>query len=460
MLVSVLKALMGSAARRPLAVGLAVGLLAAVGGGLALRLEPSAATDTLVGRGTDSFKATDRYHQRFGEDAVIVLVRGDLSKLVLTSDIERLLGLEGCISGNAPKGAKIRGGANGPCGRLAREKPVKVVFGPGTFINESVRQISDQFGARTRAKAEQAKRASDAAYKLARGRGYSKQRSRQFGKQAEQLVYNEFLRDSLQLALRYGIRSIPKLNDPDFVAQLVFDNTKRAGTPKARFAYLFPNRNSALVQVRLKPGLSESRRREAIELVRGAVAMSDWRLRNGGTYVVTGAPVVVADLTDSISSSILLLLVAALIVMALTLAVVFRAPARLLPLGVAVAAAGLTFGVLSLLGAELTMASIGVLPVLIGLAVDYAIQLQARIQERRAPTFAAAVDGVAADGAPTVAIAAAATAAGFLVLALSPVPMVRAFGFLLVGGIALALLCALTLGVAALSGCGPAAQPA
>ena len=50
-----------------------------------------------------------------------------------------------------------------------------------------------------------------------------------------------------------------------------------------------------------------------------------------------------------------------------------------------------------------------------------------------------------------MATAAAATAAGFLVLALSPVPMVRGFGLLLVAGIALALGCALTLGVAALS---------
>ena len=100
----------------------------------------------------------------------------------------------------------------------------------------------------------------------------------------------------------------------------------------------------------------------------------------------------------------------------------FRARLRLLPLAIALAAAALTFGALSLAGASLTMASIAVLPVLIGLAVDYAIQLQSRTQQ----------DGVAAHGqrhgAPTVATAAAATMAGFLVLVLSPVPMVRGFG--------------------------------
>ena len=64
--------------------------------------------------------------------------------------------------------------------------------------------------------------------------------------------------------------------------------------------------------------------------------MPDWKLPNGkGTYVVTGAPVVVSDLTRSISRSLIVLLVAALVVMALTLSLVFRARLRLLPLVVA-----------------------------------------------------------------------------------------------------------------------------
>src|SRR5688500_3811994 len=107
---------------------------------MALRLEPSAATDTLVGSGTAEYKATQDYREKFGDDAVIVLVQGELSQLVLTSDLQRLLGLEGCISGNVPEGVTPRGGPDGPCARLGEAKPVKVVFGPGTFINESVRQ--------------------------------------------------------------------------------------------------------------------------------------------------------------------------------------------------------------------------------------------------------------------------------------------------------------------------------
>ena len=105
---------------------------------------------------------------------------------------------------------------------------------------------------------------------------------------------------------------------------------------------------------------------------------------------------------------------------------------RLLPLALALAASALTFGAMSVAGASLTIASIAVLPVLVGLAVDYAIQFQSRFDG--AEGLAAGDAQRAARGGPVIATAGAATAAGFLVLLLSPVPMVRGFGVLLVIG--------------------------
>src|SRR5688572_17011836 len=273
-----LSRVVGFAARRPVPVLVATALLAVVGGLLALRLEPSTSTDTLVGRGSDSFEATDRYYDEFGQDAVYVLVRGDVSKLTLTSDLGRLLGLEGCISGNVPAGVTPRGGPNGPCARLGREKPVKVVFGPGTFINESVRQLSSEFVKQNREAAARADRAARAARELAKAQKRPKAEQDKLAKQARELVNAEFTRDVVRLALRYGLRSEPRIDDPNFVSRLVFDAAKPAGTPKSRFAYLFPNKNSALIQVRLKPGLGDQERSEAIALVRQAVAMPDWKL--------------------------------------------------------------------------------------------------------------------------------------------------------------------------------------
>ena len=144
---------------------------------------------------------------------------------------------------------------------------------------------------------------------------------------------------------------------------------------------------------------------------------------------------VVEGLAEKLSSEIFVLLAAALVVMAIVLVLVFGPPLRLLPLAIALVAAAVTFGLLAALGGSLTMASIAVLPVLIGLAVDYAIQFQARFREamrRRAPRPPRPRSRPPRAGGPVIATAALATAAGFLVLLLSPIPMVRGFGVLLV----------------------------
>ena len=436
-----------ASARRPVRVLAIVAVLAIAGCALALRMEPSAAIDTLVGRGADSFQATERYRERFGDHSVIVLARGELPNLVLTSNLGRLIGLEGCLSGNKPEGEEAPGGAGSPCDRLAQTKPVQVVYGPGTFINAAAGEIRDQIQVQTRTKAAEAERAAAAARRVARSQGRPPAEQRRLARSARRLVYAGFVRDLLQLNLRYGLglTGLPSVDDPEFVSALVFDPSRGATTPKARFAYLFPSEESALIQVRLEPGLSDAARDEAVGLVREAVRMPQWKPAGEAGYTVTGAPVVAEDLTDALAGSTLRLLIAGLVLMAIVLGLVFRSRLRLVPLAVALAAVAITFGAGALLGLPLTMASVAVLPVLLGLAVDYAIQYQARVSEEGSAARAARV------AVPVIATAALATGVGFLVLLLSPVPMVRGFGALLVVGIAIAFVVALTAGTAALT---------
>jgi hypothetical protein len=450
--------------RRPLVV-LAVGILLALGGAaLALRLEPSAATDTLVNRSSDTYQATERFKRDFGDEAVLVVVQGDLSRTVLTEDLLRVLNLEGCLSGNVPRkqlSKRIALNRRDPdqglppvCGELAKLRPAKVVYGPGTFINTAAGRIQDEFIKRQRANEAQADRADRAARKLSARRGDPPAEQARLGSIARQAVNAEFTRNALALALKYGLQSVPSLDDPNFVSQLVFDQSGGVGVPKSRFAYLFPSKNAALIQIRLRPDLTDSERLRAIALIKEATTKDAFRPRRGAHYVVTGVPVVAEALANAVQDAIFVLLGAALLVMAATLALVFRSRLRLLPLALALAAAAMTFGALSLAGGSLTMASIAVLPVLIGLAVDYAIQFQARYDEERGrrpdATREESAVAAAAAGGPTIATAGLATAVGFLVLLLSPVPMVRGFGLLLVLGIALALVCALCAGFAAL----------
>ncbi len=432
-------------------------LLALGGAALAFRLEPSAATETLVDRGSDSFQATERFKRDFGDEAVLVLVRGELAKTVLTDDLGRVLSLEGCLSGNVPDTKRGLGNLPPVCREIAELKPSKVVFGPGTFINTSVNEIVEEYARRQQANQRQAEQAAQAARRLSRRRGDPPSEQARLAKAAFDAVTAQFIQQTLALGLRYGITGVPRIDDPQFVARLVFGTS--TDTPKSRFAYLFPSRNAAMITIRLRPDLSDAERRRAIDLFRTATEQRVFQPRRGAEYIVTGVPVVSEGLADAVQRSIFVLLGAALLVMAATLALVFRSRLRLLPLALALAAAAMTFGALYLAGGDLTMASIAVLPVLIGLAVDYAIQFQARFDEeaargREAPDAATAA---ASAGGPTILSAGIATAVGFLVLLLSPVPMVRGFGALLVVGIGLALLCALCAGFAALArfGGGP-----
>jgi hydrophobe/amphiphile efflux-3 (HAE3) family protein len=403
---------------RPLIAVIAVLALAAAVA--ATQLPTDAAVDTLADPGSATVEATERVREEFGEEPIVVLVKGELPELLLTDDLFRLLRLEGCLSGKVPKGAEP---IPGPCAELAESGAVEFLTGPGTFLNESVVQIDNQLQ-----------------------------------RLAENVPADRFREYLLAVATKYGITSVPSITNEEFVATVVFDLARPRGTPKARLSYLFPNAKSAQIVIRLRPDLSASERHRAIGLIEAAVEDTTPRqaCKDGGkpapcfelehgSYVVSGAPVVVDGVSRALKEALLVLFAVALAVMALVLFLVFRSRRRLLPLLVALMAAAITFGLLALVGGSLTLASIAALPILIGLGVDYAIQFQARFDET------GSAEEAARRGGPTIAAACLATAVGFLALQLSPIPMVRGFGWILIAGIAVAFAAALTTGLGALA---------
>ncbi len=404
-------------ARVVLAAGAVLAIVAAVG---ATRLPTDAGVGTLTDSDSATARATRQVRETFGEEPVVVLVKGELPQLLLTDDLFKLLRLEGCLSGKVPKGAEP---IPGPCAELADMEAVQFLAGPATFLNESVVQIDNQLR-----------------------------------RLAEHVPADRFREYLLAVATRYGITSAPSITNEDFVATVVFDLARPRGTPKARLSYLFPNARSAQIIIRLRPDLSAAERHRAIGLIEAAVADTTPRKAckegqkpvpcfelEGGSYVVSGAPVVIDGVSRALKDALLLLFALAVAVMAFVLLLVFRSRWPLLPLAIALMAAAIAFGLLALVGGSLTMASIAALPILVGLVVDYAVQFQARFDEAFGP----------ARGATTIAAACLATAAGFLALQLSPIPMVRGFGWLLILGVAVGFLLALIAGQAALSIRGP-----
>jgi uncharacterized protein len=440
---------------------IALVVLALAGAGIALTLTPSTAVNTFVSSSSPDYGATQAMYRQFGADPVVVLVHGRLTSLLKGSNIKTLSQLEACLGGQGLRldsaleayvpvaGAKAEpeGGSGSACGSLMRTHAAKVVYGPATFLNHAVAAVNTEVGSLTVSAVEVVRAAEAAARTLAKAQKLSQAQTNAAVQAAGELALEREL--AADEATPSGSKSattgkasskatgktssnatgatstqallanVPSITDQAFLRQIVFGSATNTIKPAARFAYLFPSSDAAVIQIRLRADLSQSQQRQAIAWIRKAVGTPSFRIP-GVTYTVTGEPVLLSDLGSEISGQLILLLVVAVVVMALVLLAVFRRRLRLLPLATALATVAITFGLTGLFGGSLTLADVAVFPVLLGLAVDYGVQFRS--------------------GTPRAVIASAglATAAGFLALLISPVPMVRGFGLLLVVGIAVA----------------------
>jgi len=135
-----------------------------------------------------------------------------------------------------------------------------------------------------------------------------------------------------------------------------------------------------------------------------------------------------------------------LVAMLLVTLFVLRLPLRLLAVPLAALAAYWTAGAAGLARLPITPATMAVLPVVLGLATDYTLQCVNRLadEESGGPT-GRVVRAVRAILPPT-GIAAAATIAGVLAFAFSPLPLLRQFAFFLAIGVVMAYLAAFLVG--------------
>lgn len=435
--------------RRPqIAIAFAI-FLALTGIVGALRLSPDASADSLVDQGSEEFKATDRFREHFGSDAIVVLVRGNLKKILLSDDLGHLLQVERCLSGVLPPATS---GPVSACEELNRTDPVKAVYGPAEFLNQTAEQATSLLQGQVASTQALAQRLRKQEIARIRKEGGTEAEAQAAGNIAAGAAQEALTQQLLQAAIQTGLSGPPRIDDPRYVDAVVFDQNSADGKPKSKFGYLFPSKRAALISARLRPDLSETERQGAIDAISEAVQSPEFELDNG-SYVLGGVPIVVDGLADEMRPELVVLLSLAVLVMALVLMAIFRPPMRLLPLALALGAASISFGLLGLLGGSLTLASIAVLPVLIGLSVDYGIQMQARFREQ---VMAGAAPGRAAVEAATtggrvIATAGLATGAGFLVLLFSPIQIMREFAILLALGIGVSLLLVLTVGMAVMA---------
>ncbi|MBN2624950.1 MAG: MMPL family transporter [Acidimicrobiales bacterium] len=237
-----------------------------------------------------------------------------------------------------------------------------------------------------------------------------------------------------------GLDDPVSLDNPAMVAFLLYeDETETSTRPVLRDA--FPDSRHALLVARLPGNLPLDDTNDAIDAFEAAVA--DVEL-DGFDVFATGSPELIRDINDYLQSGLVTLGLLAVLVMVVVLAGVFRVRWRLLSMAVVLIGAVWGFGLMGYVGVPLTLITISGLPILIGVGVDFSIQIHSRFEEELAVdgSTAGAVRRVFARLVPTLGIAMLAAVAGFLSLQISDVPQIRQFGLMLALGIAALLVTA------------------
>ncbi|MDX9691740.1 MAG: MMPL family transporter [Acholeplasmataceae bacterium] len=99
--------------------------------------------------------------------------------------------------------------------------------------------------------------------------------------------------------------------------------------------------------------------------------------------LISGKPILDRSIKSSMMDSMQYMMMFAVIIMVLILVLIYKVRMRLLPIVMILLAVVATVGVMGWLSIGLTMVSMAVFPVLIGLGIDYFIQFQTRYEEER-----------------------------------------------------------------------------
>lgn len=102
-----------------------------------------------------------------------------------------------------------------------------------------------------------------------------------------------------------------------------------------------------------------------------------------GSVLISGKPILDRSIKSSMMDSMQYMMIFAVFIMIIILLVIYKVRMRLLPIFMILFAVVATVGIMGWLSIGLTMVSMAVFPVLIGLGIDYFIQFQTRYEEER-----------------------------------------------------------------------------
>lgn len=331
--------------------------------------------------------------------------------------------------------------------RMETETGFDTMLRPGSIIFDDSRQYEEQFGAETTIVLLQAD-VEDV---------FTSQNLKILDAFEQQFLADERIRSIIspvtvlklakEEAIEQGLATEEAIGDPlenqGFVQGVLYNLDD--GSIRDEMKPLIPNGRHVMVSVRPVGSLSHEELLQLVSAMEGFFREPEHQLVNVDDTRVIGEVEMIEEISGAISDNLSWLLGLSMAVMAVILMLMFRVRWNLLSLLMVGMAALWTFGVMGYMGVGLSMTSMAVLPILIGIGIDYSIQFHNRYQEEvllRKSVRESIVASVTRTF-PVVSIALVATVIGFITLFISEVPMIHDFGKMLAIGVIISFLIAL-----------------
>jgi len=379
-------------------------------------LETETGFEALVSSDAKISQDNSRYEAQFGGDPITILLTGQLDDIFSAGNLAILADFEE---------------------KFAGDERYQAINNPLTLLQtaqEEAKQARQVFQEQVIFAQEEA---AAQARKDAADMGLSDLQQEQAAEQARAEVLDRFQPQIEQMQLI----GEPALDNPLFV-ELVLYNTE--GDVSQIMQPFIPDDEHVIILVTPQGNMSDE---ALLQAARDIEAFFSTRpLANVDTAVISSSKLV-NTISVSMGNNITILLGLSIIVMIVILLALFRVRWRLLSLFMVGISALWTFGLIGYLSVPVTMATMAVLPILIGLGIDFSIQFHNRYQEEvtRSKTVAEAIITSVSNMVPVVGIALVATIIGFITLYISEVPMIRDFGMVLAIGIVISYIVGLFL---------------
>ncbi|MCU1430617.1 MAG: hypothetical protein JWL83_4617 [Actinomycetia bacterium] len=228
------------------------------------------------------------------------------------------------------------------------------------------------------------------------------------------------------------------LTNPKFIDFLLHDNQGKIRKP---LQANFPDERHAQIVTRLPGNASievEGKAADYTTTVANAMKLDHTSI------ITTGAPELLKNVNDYLTGGMLTLGAIAVAIMVVILLLLFSVRWRLLPLLIVLMGVVWAFGIAGYAGLSLTIVTIAGLPVMLGIGIDYAIQMHARVEEEVIVDRAEhPIQETARNLGPALLIVTFDAIFAFAALRFAKVPMLRQFGLLLAVGVAAICICSI-----------------